>query len=188
MPLLHLEPLPPRTSKGEILNLLCTAGGLRREQVGRIDLAGATAAVEVPAGSETRLVKLLDGAALKERRLRAWATPDVPVAIDPNDHFQKMARLLNLESEAEARQTLAGIQEKSATAAERTGESLVGLVIAEETSGLGGRCILTLARRNRTTKLPWNRLEPGAPILLSVLGAKDAEGCAGSCANVARWR
>jgi hypothetical protein len=32
--------LPPRTTKVEILNFLCTVGGLRREQVGRIDLQG----------------------------------------------------------------------------------------------------------------------------------------------------
>ena len=74
MTLLHLEPLPPRTTKGEILNLLCTAGGLRREQVGRIDLQGATVVIEVPDGSDARVVKALDGTDFKERRLRAWCT------------------------------------------------------------------------------------------------------------------
>jgi ATP-dependent RNA/DNA helicase IGHMBP2 len=179
MPLLHLEPLPPRTTKGEILNLLCTTGGLRREQVGRIDLVGATATIEVPAEKEFRLVKSLDGAALKERRLRAWSTGDVRAPVDPNDHFQRLARLLNLESEEEARRTLEDVRRLSASAAERTGECLVGLVIVEETSGLGGRCILTLAKKNRSAALPWNRLEPGTPVLLSVAGSKDREGWRG---------
>ena len=31
MTLLHLEPLPPHTTKGEILNLLYTPGGLRHK-------------------------------------------------------------------------------------------------------------------------------------------------------------
>jgi hypothetical protein len=70
MTLLHLEPLPPRTTKGEILNLLCTAGGLRREQVGRIDLQGATVAIELPDGSDARVVKALDGISFKERPRR----------------------------------------------------------------------------------------------------------------------
>ena len=70
MPLLHLEPLPPRTTKGEILNLLCATGGLHRDQVGRIDLLGGESVIEVPAGWEGRLVKALDGVDLRERRLR----------------------------------------------------------------------------------------------------------------------
>ena len=57
MTLLHLEPLPPRTTKGDILKFLCSAGGLRREQVGRIDLRGALAVVEVPDEAEAQLVK-----------------------------------------------------------------------------------------------------------------------------------
>src|SRR5438093_7237634 len=142
MPLLHLETLPPRTTKGDVLNLLCGAGGLRREQVGRIDLLGPAAVIEVPAGWERRLVKALDGALLKERRLRAWCTPDVAAAVDPTDHFQRLARLLTLEAEAEAREMLANVQGRSAAAAERAGDALVGLVIADESSGLGGRCLL----------------------------------------------
>lgn len=179
MPILHLEPLPPRTTKGEILNLLCTTGDLRREQVGRIDLQGSRVAIEVPDGFDARLVKALDGATLKDRRLRAWMSGGVVAPTDANDHFQRMARLLQLESDAEARHLLENIRQLSAAAAERGGESVVGLVIAEETSGLGGRCILTLVKRNRTMQLPWNRLEPGAPILLSAVGTKDGEGWRG---------
>src|SRR5262245_58492908 len=138
MTLLHLEPLPPRTTRGEILNLLCSAGGLRREQVGRIDVQGATAVVEVPDGSDARMVKALDGTSFKERRLRAWCTGSVSPT-DANDHFERLARFLDLESQAEAQQILENAEQPSA---ERTGDSLVGLVVVEETSGLGGRYIL----------------------------------------------
>jgi ATP-dependent RNA/DNA helicase IGHMBP2 len=177
MTLLRLEPLPPRTTKGEILNLLCTAGGLRHEQVGRIDLQGATVAIELPDGSDARVVKALDGISFKERRLRAWCTGASVSPTDANDHFQHLARLLNLESQAEARQIIENAEQPSA--AERTGDHVVGLVVVEETSGLGGRFILTLARRNRTLQLPWNRLEPGAPIILSAAGAKTGDGWRG---------
>src|SRR5947209_812518 len=131
--LLHLEPLPPRTTKGEILNFLCTTGGLRREQVGRIDLRGASAVIEVPASAESRLVKALDGASFKERRLRAWSTGGAVAPADANDHFQRLARLLNMEAQAEAQQILADAASLSAAAAERTGNSLAGLIIVEET-------------------------------------------------------
>jgi len=179
MALLHLEPLPRRTTKGEILNLLCTTGGLRREQVGRIDLQGATAVIEVPDDWEVRLVKALDGASFKDSLVTARTA--VPPSREKgttgagnDDHFQRLTHLLNLESQAEAQQIL----EDAGQGAERKGDSLVGLIVAEEASGLGGRFILTLAKRNRTMPLPWNRLEPGTPVLLSALG-KQGEGWRG---------
>ena len=132
MPLLHLEPLPPRTSKGEILNLVCNTGGLRREQVGRIDLQGCTAAIEVPAGWESRLVKALDGASFKDRRLRAWSTDAAVSPTDADDHFQRLARLVTLESQAEARQIL---EDAGQRAAARCGDCLVGLVVVEDRRG-----------------------------------------------------
>jgi ATP-dependent RNA/DNA helicase IGHMBP2 len=171
MPLLRLEPLPPRTTKGELLRFLCEAGGLKGDQVGRIDLRGALATVEVPAGWEQRLVKALDGAPLKERRLRAWVA-DALVPGD-DDHFSRLAQLLSLESDAEAEQVRERLRNLSSAESERRGESLTGLVITDESSGLGGRCILTLARRNRTLALPWHRLQPGAPVLLTAEGAAE---------------
>ncbi len=95
---------------------------------------------------------------------------------DADEHFQRLTRLLNLEAQAEARQVRAEAGQQSA---EQTGHSLLGLVVVDETPGLGGRFILTLAKRNRTVPLPWNRLEPGAPVLLSPAGAKAGEGWRG---------
>lgn len=170
MTVLRLESLPPRTTKGELLALVCAEGGLRREQVGRIDVQGNAAAIEIPAGTEARVARKIDGIAFKERRLRAWFAG--ASAANADDHFGRMARLLNLESEAEAQRIL---EEAGQSSAERSGESLTDLAIAEESSGLGGRCILTLTRRNRTLALPWNRLEPGSPVLLSAMKGQGGE-------------
>jgi ATP-dependent RNA/DNA helicase IGHMBP2 len=157
--MLHLDSLPPRITKGDLLAFLCNATGLRGEQVGKIDLHGNSAVIDIPANTLPRAVKALDGAELKQRRVRAWAASS---AADPNDHFHRLARLLELESRAEAERIVA-----EAGNAERNGDSLTGLAILEESSGLGGRFILTLGKRNRSQELPWNRLEPGTPVLLA---------------------
>src|SRR5689334_17756278 len=101
MPFLYLESLPPRTTKGDILHLLCGVGGIGREQVGRIELRGAVAVVEVPDGWEVRLVKALAGADMKGRRLRARAA-GAATATGPDDHFARLAQLVRLESTADA--------------------------------------------------------------------------------------
>src|SRR5438105_4795487 len=137
MALLHLEPLPARTTKGEVLGFLCGAG-IDGKRVGRIDLRGATAVVEVPDGWEGRLAKALDGAAFKNRRLRVWGGTPAPAA-DDGDHFQRLARLLELESQAEAEQARSRAELLSPADAERAGDCLVEMVVAEESSGLGGR-------------------------------------------------
>jgi hypothetical protein len=168
--------LPPRTTKRQLLDLLSTTGGLRREDVGRIDLRGTLAAIEVPPAWEARLVKNLDGAELKGQRLRAWSADSAVSPSAPGDHFQRLARLLELESAAEARQVLETVRRLSATEAQHNGDCLVGLVVKEESAGLGGRCIVTLAPRNRSLALPWTRLQPGAAVMLSAEDGLDGEG------------
>ena len=93
-------------------------------------------------------------------------------------HFQKLTRLLELEAEAEKQEALRDMQRRSPAAAEAAGGTLTNLVIREEDAGLGGRILLTLAKRNQTLALPWTRLGPGAPVILSEEGAK-AEGWRG---------
>jgi DNA polymerase III delta prime subunit len=177
MSLLHLEPLPSRTTKADVLSFICTLGGLRREQIGRIELHGNNATIEVPDERASSLVKALDGASLKDRRQRAWSSGGIVAPAEADDHFRHLANLLKLESEAEAHRILDGANQLSV--AQGRGESLLGLVPIEESYGLGGRCILTLARRNRSLQLPWNRLEPGSPVLLSPEGGKAGDGWRG---------
>jgi superfamily I DNA and/or RNA helicase len=84
-----------------------------------------------------------------------------------DDHLQRLARLLDLEARAEAEQTRARLARLTPAEAERQGELLTDLVILEESPGLGGRCVLTLGKRNRTANLPRSRLQVGSPVLLS---------------------
>jgi superfamily I DNA and/or RNA helicase len=95
------------------------------------------------------------------------------------DHFLRLARFLELESRAEAERARDQAQRLAGPDAECSGTSLVDLVIAEEHSGLGGRCLVTLVKRNRTQALPWTRLQVGSPVLLSVEAARSATGLRG---------
>jgi hypothetical protein len=179
VPLLHLEALPSRTTKGELLHLLITTGGIGRALVGKIELHDSVAIIEVPAGWDGRLARALDGLGYKGRSLRASAAGREAASAASDDHFRRLLRLLELESDAEARQTLERHQDLPAAEAERTGESLLGLIVVEESAGLGGRCLLTFGKRNRSVPLPWNRLEPGRPVLLSAAGGRSTDGWRG---------
>ena len=166
MALLHLEPLARRASKADILAFLDRAGGLDRGRVGRIELQGKRATVEVPDGWEARLVRALDGQPLGERRVRVWAGDSPASGRGDEDHFQRLARLLELESEEESRQAAELARRFSGAAAERTGNSIVDLVLADEDTGLGGRYLIQLVKRRRAP-LPWTRLDVGSPVVLS---------------------
>ena len=73
LPLLHLESLSRQVGKTDLLAFLEQLGGLDRRRVGKIELRGNQATIEVPEGWELRLVNALDGQPLRERRVRAWA-------------------------------------------------------------------------------------------------------------------
>lgn len=97
----------------------------------------------------------------------------------PSDHLPRLLRLLEIEAAAEAEQLLEQTRRLSGAAAEESGVALTGLVIRDETVGLAGRAVVTLAKRNETQSLPWNRLGTGTPVLLSEEGARDATGWRG---------
>src|SRR5262245_19462265 len=82
-------------------------------------------------------------------------------------HFERLAKLLELEAAAEADQLAAQAQRLSGSAAERSGNSLVKLAIRDEQPAFGGRVLVTLAKRDQTRSLPWNRLGVGTPVLLT---------------------
>ena len=81
-------------------------------------------------------------------------------------HFDRLARLLEMECLAEAQQAADRARQLSPSDAERAGNSLVDLVIRDEETGLGGRYLLQLAKRKKSP-LPWTRLSVGSPVLLS---------------------
>jgi ATP-dependent RNA/DNA helicase IGHMBP2 len=84
-----------------------------------------------------------------------------------HSHFDHLARLLALEADAEARQLAEQAQRRSGAEAERSGKCLVKLVQRDEQPAFGGRVLVTLAKRDQTQKLPWNRLSVGTPVLLT---------------------
>jgi ATP-dependent RNA/DNA helicase IGHMBP2 len=94
----------------------------------------------------------------------------------PEDHFVRLARLLELESRAEAKQALERSRRLSPAEAEATGNSLVDLVIADESSGLGGRILLRFVKRQQGLRLPWHRLSVGTPVLLSAAEGQASPG------------
>ncbi len=95
--------------------------------------------------------------------------------ISPDVHFPRLIRLLELEAEAEKQAVLQDMQHRSPVAAEASGTTLLNLVIRDEAAGLGGRILLTLAKRNQSLQLPWNRLGNGSPVILSEENQPDSE-------------
>jgi superfamily I DNA and/or RNA helicase len=85
----------------------------------------------------------------------------------PDEYFQRLTRLMDLEADAEKQELLTELQRRSPAEAEASGNSLIHLVVREENAGLGGRVLLTLGKRNQTIELPWTRLGTGTPVVLS---------------------
>jgi ATP-dependent RNA/DNA helicase IGHMBP2 len=82
-------------------------------------------------------------------------------------HFERLTKLLEWEAAAEADQLAARAQRLAGVAAERSGNSLVKLAIRDEQPAFGGRVVITLAKRDQTQPLPWNRMGVGTPVLLT---------------------
>lgn len=98
---------------------------------------------------------------------------------DPEKYFQRLARWLDLEAIAEMERLELRRLRQSIEHAERSGDTLVDLVIEDDESGLGGRLLLTLVKRNREMALPWNRLRTGSPVILSAHEAGMGDSMAG---------
>jgi superfamily I DNA and/or RNA helicase len=104
----------------------------------------------------------------------------------PEEHFARLARLLDMEAEAEKQETLRELERHTPAEAEALGNSLINLVIRDEDSGLGGRFLLTFGKRNQNLSLPWNRLRTGSPVILSEEGKTNSEGWRGIVSRAQR--
>lgn len=87
--------------------------------------------------------------------------------MDAEAYFERLARWLDLEAEAEIERLALRRQRQSAEYAERSGDTLLDLVVEDHEGGLGGRLLLTLVKRNRKIGLPWNRLRVGSPVIVT---------------------
>jgi len=177
MAILQLDALPPRTTKGTIVRLLIQVGGVERRKIGLVELRGRSSKVEVPDDWIDRLVQRLDGTALANRHIRA--SHGSQLSGSDEDHFHRLLRLLEIEAEAEARQTAQRVRRMSAEDAERQGESLVDMVIRDRFAGLGGRTLVVLTKRSEVQKLPWTRLSIGSPVVLTAEDTREDLGLRG---------
>ena len=95
--------------------------------------------------------------------------------MDMHQHFQQLARWIALESAAESRRLVERRKRIDAGDAEKSGETLLHMVITDSSPSFGGRHVLTLTKRNRELALPWNRLRVGSPVVLSHQSGQDEE-------------
>jgi len=159
---LFIDGLPPKTGIGTVLRLLIEEGRLKKERIGRINLSGGLATVEVPDGRATRLVRLLDGAAVGTRHIRVWQKAN----INSHPHFTQLRGWLAMEAKAEQEQAQSG---KDAQSEHR----LTRLVIRSEEVGMGERVLVKLSPRNEQATLPFSRLSTGSPVLLAEEGVSS---------------
>jgi ATP-dependent RNA/DNA helicase IGHMBP2 len=99
--------------------------------------------------------------------------------IPQESYYDRFFRWMELEARAEADRLAERRQLRTRKSAEKSGETLLDLAIEEHRTGLNGRHLYTLVKRNRTLDLPWNRLRIGSPVILTPLadgGAKTWPG------------
>lgn len=72
-----------------------------------------------------------------------------------------------MEADAEAERMAQRRQRRDSRQAEKSGETLLDLIIFDSKPALGGRQRITFIKRNREIGLPWNRLRVGAPVIVS---------------------
>ncbi len=160
---IQIDPIPFKAPVGAVLAFVCTTGKLDRKHVGRITVLGRGATVEVPDEKAAGLVTALDGADFQGRPVRVRMAD----AAELDGHFAHLSALLDLEAEAEEEAARKAAQSETAT---RDGAALSGLTLRESEFGLGGRLLLTFTRGGRNDPFPPNRLQPGAPVVLSQTG------------------
>jgi superfamily I DNA and/or RNA helicase len=86
---------------------------------------------------------------------------------DQEKHFVDMAEWIAMESKAEIARMEERRRVQDTADAEKSGETLLDLVIADHVHGLGGHKLVTFKRRNETIRMPWHRLRVGAPVVVS---------------------
>lgn len=86
---------------------------------------------------------------------------------EPEKHFVNMAEWLAMESAAEIKRMEERRRIQNTGDAEKSGETILDVVITNEARGLGGHQLVTFKRRNETLRMPWHRLRVGAPVVVS---------------------
>ncbi|MCH2130080.1 MAG: AAA domain-containing protein [Pirellulaceae bacterium] len=87
--------------------------------------------------------------------------------IFPPTHFARFGRWLEMESLAERQRLEERREVQSSATAERSGETLLNMVVRNHATGLGGHYLVTLHKRGSSDRLPWHRFKVGSPVSLS---------------------
>ena len=82
-------------------------------------------------------------------------------------HFVDMAQWLAMESKAEIARMEERRKLQRTEDAEKSGETILDLVVTDHVHGLGGHQLVTFKRRNETLCMPWHRLRVGSPVVVS---------------------
>ncbi len=93
-------------------------------------------------------------------------------------YFAQLQRWMTMEGEAERERMAARRKVQQSGDAERSGESIINLQLAEHRTGLAGRILLDLVKANGD-RLPMNRLKVGSPVVISDHGDPSDDGLAG---------
>jgi superfamily I DNA and/or RNA helicase len=93
---------------------------------------------------------------------------------DVEQHFRSLGRWLKMESEAELERMAQRRQQQREGGAEKSGETILNLVIADQTAGLGGLQLVTFRRQSPQIPMPWHRLRVGAPVVVSPVDQAQA--------------
>ncbi|MGV3486709.1 MAG: AAA domain-containing protein [Planctomycetaceae bacterium] len=102
-----------------------------------------------------------------------------PQALSADQYFDRLLHWLDLESDAEKVRLAQRRQLSRGLDAERSGETIIDLVLSDHRTGLGGRYLLSFAKRRQGLPLPWNRLKVGSPVVVSNNDQESDEGTSG---------
>ncbi len=86
--------------------------------------------------------------------------------IEVESHFVRLVECLALESQAEVQRMAERRKRLGSANAEKSGESIIDLVIRDSRNGLGGRHLVEFAKRSANHVMPWHRLKVGSPVVV----------------------
>lgn len=101
-------------------------------------------------------------------------------------HFINMMEWLALESKAEIERLAQRRSQRSLAEAEKSGDTLIDLVVVDEHPTLGQRMLVTFHKRNQTQILPWHRLKAGSPVVVSDHHSTRSDSLSGVVSRVTR--
>ena len=154
---LLLGPVPKGTTPAFLLRWLCDTTRLEAPAFGRFEFLPGQVSVEVASDLAGKVADRVSGALLNGVRVSCLGRGSSGSGAD-SGHWALMAECLEWESEEDARRGTEG--------GWRAGEALDRLKVLDESPGLWGRTILTLGT-DRGGDLPWSRLDPGLPVLVT---------------------